>query len=213
LSTSCVSQDGQRKAPLSREFQADGGTRTLGLFITRERRVRDGRARAGTRGHVLAAIKRFYADLQWTCVPARARPDVPVSYPRHHARAGCSWARRDHVTHQPRSSRSRELMASQERRPSQLGLLPFCGTRSGCSPLPGGRFISGFRAPPRAPRGAPSRGICARGCRRPGRAGSRRPRPVLPRPRRGLRGFRRSGGQSPGVTSDRSPGPNPPDCR
>jgi hypothetical protein len=53
----------------------------------RERRVRDGRARPGTRGHVSPGDRTVSPPWQWTGVPAHARAHVPVSYPRRHLRA------------------------------------------------------------------------------------------------------------------------------
>src|SRR5918994_5440790 len=73
--------DASQKRPLSRTFQADARTRTGDPFITRERRVRDARPRAGTRGHVLAGVRPFERVGGGTRVPARARADVPVLYP------------------------------------------------------------------------------------------------------------------------------------
>ena len=61
--------------------EADARTRTEDPFITRERRVRDARPRAGTRGHVLAGVRPFERVGGGTRVPARARADVPVLYP------------------------------------------------------------------------------------------------------------------------------------
>src|SRR5918996_6475820 len=62
--------------------RADARTRTGDPFITRGRRLRDGRPRAGTRGHVLAGNWAVLELLGWTRVPARARAHVPVLYPR-----------------------------------------------------------------------------------------------------------------------------------
>jgi hypothetical protein len=61
--------------------RADARTRTGDPFITRERRVRDGRPRAGTDGHVLAGDWAVLEFGKWTAVPALARADVPVLYP------------------------------------------------------------------------------------------------------------------------------------
>src|ERR687892_1908571 len=61
--------------------KADARTRTGDPFITRERRVRDARPRAGTCGHVLAGVRPFERVGGGTRVPARARADVPVLYP------------------------------------------------------------------------------------------------------------------------------------
>ena len=71
----------QTKAPGNRP-EADARTRTGDPFITRERQVRDGRPRAGTRGHVLAGNQVVSRPSEWTRVPARARAYVPVLYPR-----------------------------------------------------------------------------------------------------------------------------------
>jgi hypothetical protein len=64
-----------------RSRRADARTRTEDPFITRERRVRDGRPLAGTRGSVLAGKWAVPQLLRWTRVPARARVGVPVLYP------------------------------------------------------------------------------------------------------------------------------------
>jgi hypothetical protein len=44
--------------------------------------MRDARPRKGTRGDVLAENQAVSRSLEWTRVPARARADVPVLYPR-----------------------------------------------------------------------------------------------------------------------------------
>ena len=44
--------------------------------------MRDGRALAGTRGHIFPGEEAVSPLLQWTHVPARAQADVPVLYPR-----------------------------------------------------------------------------------------------------------------------------------
>jgi hypothetical protein len=63
-------------------FRADARTRTGDPFITRERHVGDGRPRKATHGHVLAGNQAVSRPSEWTRVPARARADVPVLYPR-----------------------------------------------------------------------------------------------------------------------------------
>src|SRR5918992_2963055 len=64
------------------EPKADARTRTGDPFITRERQVGDARPRKGTRGDVLAGNQAVSRPSEWTRVPARARADVPVLYPR-----------------------------------------------------------------------------------------------------------------------------------
>jgi hypothetical protein len=72
--------NGEAGNPASEE-RADARTRTGDPFITRERRVRDTRARAGTAGHISAGDQPVSPLRQWTQAPARARADVPVLYP------------------------------------------------------------------------------------------------------------------------------------
>ena len=48
---------------------------------TRERRVRDARPPAGTRGHVSPGDEAVSLRKEWTRVPTRGRPEVPVLYP------------------------------------------------------------------------------------------------------------------------------------
>src|SRR5918999_5314454 len=80
------------------EPKADARTRTGDPFITRERRVRDARPLAGTAGHAFSGDQAVSALEEWTRVRARARADVPVSYPE----ASCSSVARRALEAPPR---------------------------------------------------------------------------------------------------------------
>jgi hypothetical protein len=73
----------QQHMPICRAFiQALWRTRTADPLLTMEVQGRYWRARPGTRGHVFPANRAFEMCLPCPRMPARAQPDVPVSYPR-----------------------------------------------------------------------------------------------------------------------------------
>lgn len=81
-STSRVFSEPTRATAHLQDFlRADARTRAGDPFITRQRRVRNGRPGKATRGHAIAGKRLILSSRARTCEPAPAVPHVPVLYP------------------------------------------------------------------------------------------------------------------------------------